>query len=121
MKISGFRMYEMSLFQCEHCGCCENTALSSQGFRGFFERLFDWRYAPERKGMQLCSACGPAHYRDGQCARFGCWHDAFPRVFLPKGEFFTNDRGNLENRLTGSENFRSYALKEQKKRNNLTF
>lgn len=27
----------MSLFQCENCGCVENTALSSQGFNGFFE------------------------------------------------------------------------------------
>ncbi|HBT4785507.1 TPA: hypothetical protein MB364_000807 [Klebsiella variicola subsp. variicola] len=105
----------MSLFQCENCGCCENTALSSQGFRGFFEQLFDWRYAPEREGMQLCSACGPTHYRDGQPTQFGRWHDVFPRAFLPKGAFFTNDRGNLEHRLSGSEDFLNYALEAEEK------
>lgn len=37
----------MSLFQCEVCGCCENTALSCQGFHWMAD-LFDWSYAPER-------------------------------------------------------------------------
>lgn len=101
----------MSLFQCEHCGCCENTALSSQGFNGFFEKLYDWNYAPERKGMRLCSACGPTQYRDGTRTEYGEWHNVFHRVFLPKGEFHTNRFGNLEHTESGSENFRAFEIK----------
>lgn len=102
----------MSLFQCENCGCCENTALSSQGCNGYFEKLFDWSYAPERKGMRLCSACAPTQYRDGSPTKFGEWHNVFTRIFLPKGEFFTNKVGNLEHKETGSEDFRKYALEK---------
>ena len=42
----------VSLFQCEECGCCENTALSMQGFR-LFPDSYDWTPAPERKGKKL--------------------------------------------------------------------
>jgi len=102
----------MSLFQCEHCGCCENTALSSQGFNGFFEKLYDWSYAPERKGLKLCSACGPVKYSDGEETEYGVWHGVFERTYLPKGMFFTNRVGNLEHKETGSEDFRFYALEK---------
>lgn len=102
----------MSLFQCENCGCCENTALSSQGFIGIFADFFDWSYAPERKGMKLCSACGPVKYRDGKQSEYGRWHGKFDRVFLPKGEFFTNKVGNLEHKETGVDDFRAYALEK---------
>ena len=99
----------MSLFQCQHCGCCENTALSAQGFH-WLASSFDWSYAPERKGMVLCSACGPAKYRDGTPSEYGKWHNVFPRVFLPLGQFKTNDVGNLEHIESGSENYQQYAL-----------
>lgn len=103
----------MSLFQCENCGCCENTALSSQGFYGIFENFFDWSYAPARRGMKLCSACGPIHYQGGEpTGNAGKWHGVFPRVFLPKGEFKTNARGNLEHIKTGSEDYQSFAIKD---------
>ncbi|KAA1280223.1 hypothetical protein DXF85_02785 [Citrobacter pasteurii] len=102
----------MSLFQCENCGCCENTALAAHGFNGYFEKLFDWSSAPERKGLRLCSACGPVKYRDGKDTEYGKWHRVFPRVYLPKGEFFTNKQGNLEHKETGSEDYRKYALEE---------
>jgi len=76
-------------------------------------RLFDWAYAPERRGMQLCSACSPAKYRDGtSCHKGGKWHGKFERVFLPKGEFFTNKKGNLEHRATGSEDFIRFRISE---------
>ena len=100
----------MSLFQCENCGCCENTALSSQGFNGIFADFFDWSYAPERKGMKLCSACGPVKYKDGEPSEYGKWHGKFDRVFLPRGEFFTNGVGNLEHRETGSEDLQTFAI-----------
>ena len=103
----------MSLFQCENCGCCENTALSSQGFK-LFSDIFDWSYAPERRGMRLCSACGPVTLRGGKLTdNGGKWHDVFPRVFLPKGQFHTNRVGNLEHTESGSEDFRAFEIKEQ--------
>lgn len=102
----------MSLFQCEVCGCCENTALASQGFKGWAEKCFDWAYAPERKGLLLCSVCGPTTYRDGKPTKFGKWHDEFPRTFLPLGKFKTNQRGNLEHVETGSEDFQSFAIEK---------
>ncbi|EKT6267691.1 hypothetical protein QEU19_002088 [Escherichia coli] len=100
----------MSLFQCERCGCCENTACASQGFTGIFAEFFDWSYAPERKGMKLCSACGPVKYKDGTPTEYGAWHNRFSRTFLPKGEFFTNGEGNLEHKQSGSTNFSMFAL-----------
>lgn len=103
----------MSLFQCEECGCCENTALSNQGFSRGFEDFFDWSYAPEREGKRLCSACGPTHYKGGSPTEHGKWHGEFDRVFLPLGEFHTNRIGNLEHTATGSEDFRSFAIGEK--------
>lgn len=100
----------MSLFQCEKCGCVENTALSSQGFNGFFEKLYDWSYAPERKGMKLCSACGPVKYSDGEDTEYGGWHNVFPRVYLPVGKFKTNREGNLEHVETGETDYQPYVI-----------
>lgn len=99
----------MSLFQCEACGCCENTALSCQGFHWMAE-LFDWSYAPEREGKKLCSACGPAHYKSGKPSEWGSWHGEFDRVFLPLGMFKTNQRGDLAHIETGDSDFRKYAI-----------
>lgn len=93
----------MSLFQCENCGCCENTALSCQGFIGWPENIFDWSYAPELKGMKLCSACGPTHYSDGEESEYGKWHEVFTREYLPMGMFITNRAGNLEHKDNGDD------------------
>lgn len=99
----------MSLFQCEVCGCCENTALSMQGFKGITE-CYDWSYAPEREGKRICSACGPIKHKNGTPSHFGEWHGRFDRVFLPLGQFTTNRVGNLEHIETGSEDFRAFAI-----------
>lgn len=101
----------MSLFQCQVCGCRENTALSMQGFKGFAES-YDWSYAPARKGLLLCSACGPTHEASGELSGFGKWHDQFERVYLPLGMFKTNQRGNLAHAETGDEDYRAYAISE---------
>lgn len=90
----------MSLFQCEECGCVENTALAAQGFRGLFERYFDWSYAPERQGKLLCSVCGPTHYNDSSPTKFGKWHGEFTRHYLPLGEYETCPKGNLQHKVT---------------------
>lgn len=102
----------MSLFQCENCGCCENTALSAQGFKWMAE-IFDWSDIEDRKGKLVCSACGPTKYNDGKPTEFGQWHDEFDRTFLPKGEFKTNRVGNLEHIETGCEQFRKYAISQE--------
>lgn len=103
----------MSLFQCDNCGCVENTALSSQGFVGIFEDFFDWSYAPERRGMKLCSACGPTHYSDGQLTKYGKWHNVFSREYLPVGMFETNLKGNLSHKENGDDDYRKYIIKSE--------
>lgn len=99
----------MSLFQCEECGCCENTALSSYHSRNMSE-LFDWTGIEARKGKMLCSACGPTKYSGGTATEYGKWHDRFDRVLLQKGMFGTAKDGNLEHLETGDQDFRKYAV-----------
>ena len=99
----------MSLFQCELCGCCEDTALSHNGF--FRTQVFDWTGIEDRRGKKLCSACGPMKYVDGYPTEDeGHWHQHFDRVFLPKGMFRTAQNGNLEHIENGDQNFRKYAV-----------
>lgn len=86
----------MSLFQCQVCGCKENTALSNQGCNGFTVDWYDWTGFEDRKGKKLCSACGPTKYSDGMPTELGKWHGQFERVFLPLGKYRTDRRGNLE-------------------------
>ena len=89
----------MSLFQCYECGCRENTATCN-----FWSRLDgQWRGVPSRSWM-LCSACDPD---------IGRWHGKFPRLFLPKGMFVTNECGNLAHIETGSEDCQAYAVQQQ--------
>lgn len=83
----------MSLFQCEACGCRENTATCNFWMRNDVDSAC--------KGMKLCSACD---------TDIGKWHDHFPRVFLPIGMFETNTRGNLSHKETGDENVHAYAI-----------
>lgn len=100
----------MSLFQCEVCGCVENTALACQGFKGVPEKWFDWSGIADRKGKLLCSSCGPTSYTDGSPTVYGKWHGQFKRIYLPKGMFKTNRVGNLEHVETGDEDYRRYAV-----------
>lgn len=111
----------MSLFQCENCGCVENTALASQGFKNM-NHLFDWSYAPELKGKLVCSACGPTKYASGaeikhRYGKAGEWHNKFDRMFLPIGKFKTNGLGNLSHIETGEDNYRPYILKQSENKN----
>ena len=100
----------MSLYQCEHCGCCENTALGHYWIAKHEPELFDWTGIENRRGKYLCSACAPARFADGSKTGHGEWHGQFARTFLPVGMFKTNRRGNLEHIETGSEDFRRYAI-----------
>lgn len=99
----------MSLFQCQHCGCCENTALSFRGFS--WTDAFDWTGIEDRKGKMLCSACGPTKFSDGNpCEEGGKWHNRFKRTFLPLGMFRTARNGNLEHIETGDQDFGKYEI-----------
>lgn len=100
----------MSLFQCQHCGCKENTATSNQGCDGFTVDWYDWAGIEERKGKKLCSVCAPVKFIDGKDTGFGIWHCLFKRVFLPIGMFKTNREGNLEHIETGDTNTSAYAI-----------
>jgi len=63
----------MSLYQCEKCGCVENTAT------GFFYGKDDARWPDDVRGKALCSACAPSNEPDGTATEFGVWHGQFPR------------------------------------------
>jgi hypothetical protein len=82
----------MSIYQCEECGCAENTAL------GWYWAK-DWKNMvdPKYEGRALCSACGPTHFIDGtKVPRMqGKWHGQFERTFYPKGSMETDEFGNL--------------------------
>lgn len=92
----------MSLFQCYECGCRENTATCN--FWSNMPAECQWR-GVETKPWMLCSACDP---------EIGQWHDQFPRLYLPKGMFVTNQRGNLVHRETGDENVKAYAIEQER-------
>ncbi|MDE1008184.1 MAG: hypothetical protein OSB38_21175 [Paraburkholderia fungorum] len=98
----------MSLYQCQHCGCCENTALGMQP--GTPPNWFDWTGIEERRGKHLCSACAPTRYSKGEPTECGVWHGKFDRVFLPMGAFVTNREGNLQHVETGRTDFRAFAI-----------
>jgi len=100
----------MSLFQCQVCGCCENTALAFQGCDGYAERFFDWNGFEDRRGKKLCSADAPTHYVDGTPTNLGEWHGEFPRRYLPMGMFKTGRNGNLEHIETGEQDISKYVL-----------
>lgn len=102
----------MSMFQCEVCGCAENTA---RGVGVFYiqPKIFDWSYAPERKGKKVCSACGPSHYSDGSPTRHGGnWHGKFKRVYYPLGFFKTGPDGNLIHVTAGKVDLSKYVISD---------
>lgn len=99
----------MSLFQCENCGCVENTALSCQGIKPV-AKWFNWDGIEDRRGLLLCSACAPTLDSDKAKTEFGEWHGQFERVYLPKGMFRTADNGNLEHVETGEQDYRKHVI-----------
>lgn len=102
----------MSLYQCQHCGCMENTAPGMQPRTP--TEWFDWTGIEDRKGKHLCSVCAPTRHSDGTPTDRGEWHGLFDRVFLPLGEFRTNRQGNLEHIETGRTDIRAFAIEAPK-------
>lgn len=103
----------MSLFQCDNCGCVENTATAAQSYPEVFAHLFDWAGIDEKKSMKLCYACGPILYTDKTSTGYGSkWHNRFERTFLPKGMFRTARNGNLEHIETGEQDYSKYIIQK---------
>jgi len=88
----------MSLFQCENCGCKENTAVSLQGDAGmdWMQDEFKWDGIEDRIGKRLCSVCSPEFFTDGTGTGLGKWHGKFERIFLDMGMYYTDGNGNLK-------------------------
>ena len=89
----------MSIFQCDNCGCSDNTACGNN----YHSRYNNKEWFGIENGVKLCTACTPRYMLNGEVfdERAGKWHDEWKRVFLPKGEFYTNEEGNLEHKKTG--------------------
>ena len=98
----------MSLYQCEECGCVENTSCGHYHCRDSKEM-----WAPEFVGRKLCSACAPTHFKSGEPVRRRDekegWHGRFERHFYPKGSLYTDDQGNVRNKVT-----KDYPKKEDR-------
>lgn len=103
----------MSIYQCDSCGCAENTAL------GWYHPRTSVRLnKPEEIGRKLCSACALTEYPSGESRKKfnGTWHCKFKRTFLPKGEFFTNEQGDLEHiksGLIGDKVYKKYGREKE--------
>lgn len=85
----------MSLYQCEKCGCIENTAL------GWYHcRHTDWcKVSAEDKGKALCSECGPKEHSDGTPTEYGKWHGRFEKKVYPLDTLYTDKEGNVRRKL----------------------
>lgn len=86
----------MSLYQCEKCGCIENTAVGWYHCRNMKNMVL-----PEFEGKALCSACGPAWFLDGSPTGLGKWHNRFKQEFHPLGTMETDAQGNIRPKAPG--------------------
>lgn len=100
----------MSLFQCEICGCIENTALSLQGVGTVMSDSFDWTGVEERKGKMLCSEHIQKKFKDGNTSGFGVWHGQFEQRYLPLGKFVRSSDGSLQHKDTGDTEIKKYLV-----------
>lgn len=82
----------MSLYQCDKCGCIENTATANFWFRN--------DKGSACKGAKLCSACDPDINK---------WHGQFKRMYLPRGQFVKDAQGNLEHKDTKESPYEKYV------------
>jgi len=82
----------MSIYQCENCGCVENTALGHYHCRNMKNMFLNEEKYLNKK---LCSSCGPKFYKDGKPTEYGKWHNRFDRHFYPKGKLYTDHNGNV--------------------------
>jgi len=108
----------MSLFQCDKCGCVENTSctdgywwMSYLNISKDQKNIEAAKRAKEELGLSddeplghYCSVCSPISFN----GLIHSWHNRFPREYLPKGEWQTDNEGNLEHKITKAKNFEDY-------------
>ena len=82
----------MSLYQCDQCGCIENTAVGHYHCRSMKDMFLNEHKYLDKK---LCSVCGPKFFKDGTPTGHGKWHGKFDRMYYPKGKLYTDDNGNV--------------------------
>ena len=101
----------MSLYQCEKCGCVENTACGHYWSAIFGREMFsDYQNGTNEK-MLLCSACGPLKFKNGESTDFGKWHGIFRQRFFELNSLYTDGSGNV--RFKGTD---TYPTKEDEKK-----
>ena len=96
----------MGRFQCEECGCVENTATSGYSVRNRPNCTIE-----SELGKLLCSACAHPFYPNGSKKLFtGGWHNRFGRYYLPKGEWKMDSVGTLRHKVTGETDWGPHVL-----------
>ena len=115
----------MSLFQCDKCGCRENTSCSNAAHPYFINHSADKNprnaaamdSARERLDLKsgesfgaYCSACSPFWFTEARdlgvgenpnpTTKCGLWHGRFPRTYYPLGLMETDRVGNLSPKKT---------------------
>jgi len=99
----------MSLYQCDKCGCVENSALGHYHSVNVRDLWPD-----EYVGKKLCSECGPPTYRSGEvCKKFGKWHDAFEKKIYPLNSLYTDDQGNIRRKSDGKYHWEAEDERQQ--------
>lgn len=123
----------MSIFQCNKCGCAENTALT-RCYHCTLNReeehpaITSYReivgLKPGERFGHYCSACCPVWFTEkgdygvgpnpkpsaDKWEGGGLWHGRWERMFLPLGEFETNQVGNLQRKGTTDDQVSKWAI-----------
>jgi len=100
----------MSIFQCDQCGCLENSALSGT----YHIRNAKDLMPKELLGKKLCCVCGPEYYPGGtKNPKTGKWHERFKRLFFPKNTLYTDGQGNVREILSDLPPDRSKGSEEE--------
>lgn len=111
MTYSQLLFFSMVIYQCENCGCVEESTRGNL-HTWHLPEMYSWANIEYRRGMKLCSACSPIYYADGKrnVIITGRWHDAFERIYLPLGMFTTGADGSLVHKETGDKNYMHYRV-----------
>lgn len=81
----------MSIYQCDTCGCLDNTALTWWCLKC----KPDLWHRSELNGKALCSACTPKVFKNGDPTGLGKWHGQFERRFFLIGSLYTGPNGGV--------------------------
>lgn len=128
----------MSWFQCEKCGCKENTAVTKCSHAAYkmnlelerdpchlallsYKKILGLR--SDQEFGHYCSVCCPV-WRNGDgeygigpnpnpIPGCGQWHNKFERIFLPKEKFKADRRGNLIHTETLDPDIKKWKLDKE--------